>query len=56
MPSLLHEQLSAKLATLREPELAQIEESLHKLVKLLDIQGVEASPVITIEGHIEDQE
>jgi len=56
MPSVLHEQLSSKLETLQEPELAQIEESLHKLVSLLDIQAVEASPVITIEGHIEDQD
>ena len=56
MPSLLHEQLSEKLETLKESELAHIEESLHTLVRLLDIQSVEASPVITIEGNIEDQE
>lgn len=56
MPSLLHEQLSAKLATLQNSELTQLEESLQKLVNLLDIQAVEASPVITIEGNIEDQE
>jgi DNA-binding MarR family transcriptional regulator len=56
MPSLLHEQLSTKLETLQESELSLLEESLQKLVRLLDIQAVEASPVITIEGHIEDQE
>ena len=56
MPSLLHEQLSAKLETLQESELTKIEESLDKLVSLLDIQSVEASPVITIEGNIADQE
>ena len=56
MPSLLHEQLSDKLQTLNASELKQIEESLDVLVHLLDIQSVEASPVITIESHIEDQE
>jgi len=56
MPSLLHEQLSDKLQTLSASDLQQIEESLDVLVRLLDIQSVEASPVITIEGNIEDQE
>lgn len=56
MPSLLHEQLSDKLQTLTATDLKQIEESLDELVRLLDIQAVEASPVITIEGNLEDQE
>jgi len=56
MPSLLHEQLSDKLLTLDESELKRIEDSLDVLVHLLDIQSVEASPVITIEGYLEDQE
>jgi DNA-binding MarR family transcriptional regulator len=56
MPSLLHEQLSDKLNTLKPSELAMIEQSLDMLVHLLDIQAVEASPMITIEGHLEDQE
>ena len=56
MPSLLHEQLSEKLKTLDASELKRIEESLDVLVHLLDIQSVEASPVITIEGYLEDQE
>jgi DNA-binding MarR family transcriptional regulator len=56
MPSLLHEQLSAKLTTLKDSELRQIEDSLQILVGLLDIGSVEASPVITIESNIEDQE
>lgn len=56
MPSLLHEQLSDKLNTLNASELMRIEESLDVLVRLLDIQSVEASPVITIEGYLEDQE
>jgi DNA-binding MarR family transcriptional regulator len=56
MPSLLHEQLSNNLQTLNASHLKQIEESLDELVRLLDIQAVEASPVITIEGNLEDQE
>jgi len=56
MPSLLHEQLSDKLQMLKAAELKQIEESLDVLVHLLDIQSVDASPVITIESNIEDQE
>jgi DNA-binding MarR family transcriptional regulator len=56
MPSLLHEQLSDKLQTLNASELKRIEESLDVLVHLLDIQSLEASPVITIESNIEDQE
>ena len=56
MPSLLHEQLSDKLQTLNAPDLQRIEESLDVLVRLLDIQAVEASPVITIEGNIADQD
>lgn len=56
MPSLLHEQLSDKLQTLKATELKQIEESLDVLVQLLDIQSVDASPVITIEGYLGDQE
>jgi DNA-binding MarR family transcriptional regulator len=56
MPSLLHEQLSDKLQTLKDKDLQRIEESLDLLVHLLDIQSLEASPVITIEGNLEDQE
>ena len=56
MPSLLHEQLSAKLNTLSDSELKMIEQSLDMLVHLLDIQSVDASPMITIEDHLEDQE
>lgn len=56
MPSLLHEQLSNKLSTLEASKLTMIEESLDTLVQLLDIEAVEASPMITIEGHLEDQE
>jgi len=55
MPSLLHEQLSEKLNSLDAGDLQMIEQSLDKLVRLLDIQAVEASPLITIEGDLEEQ-
>ena len=56
MPSLLHEQLSNKLQTLNASDLKQIEGSLDELVRLLNIQAVEASPVIAIEGNLDEQE
>ena len=55
MPSLLHEQLSKKLNLLDIGDLEMIEQSLDKLVRLLEIQAVEASPLITIEGDLEEQ-
>lgn len=55
MPLLLHEQLSGKLDTLKDSELTTLEQSLDLLVSLLDIQSVEASPLITIEGNLDDQ-
>jgi len=56
MPSLLHEQLSKKLQKLEEPELKRVEESLNTLVKLLDIEQIEASPLITLNIDLEDIE
>ena len=56
MPSLLHEQLSEKLQNLEEPELKRVEESLNTLVKLLDIEKMEASPIITLNIDLEDIE
>jgi DNA-binding MarR family transcriptional regulator len=56
IPSLLHEQLSNRLETLNPTKLKQLEAGLDTLVNLLEIQSVEASPLITIEGHLEEQE
>jgi DNA-binding MarR family transcriptional regulator len=56
IPSLLHEQLSEKLQKLDDNELTKVEESLETLVKLLDIEQVEASPLITLESDLEDIE
>lgn len=53
MPSLLHEQLSEKLQRLDNAELTKVEESLETLVQLLDIEQVDASPMITLDVDIE---
>lgn len=52
IPEILHIQLSEKLRLLPDNKLQQIQESLQTLVSLLDIEGIEASPIITIEDPI----
>lgn len=54
IPSLLHEQLSEKLNQLNPDNIKKIEASLDTLINLLNIQSIEASPLITIESNIED--
>ncbi len=54
IPSLLHLQLSKKLEKLDSNTFINIEKSLELLVSLLEIEELEASPLITIEGHLED--
>lgn len=56
IPSLLHEQLSDKLKKLADSELRKVEESLNTLIRLLDIEQVEASPLITLDSDLEDIE
>ncbi|WP_319499424.1 MarR family transcriptional regulator [uncultured Draconibacterium sp.] len=55
MPSLLHEQLSEKLLQLSEEEFDVVEAGLNTLVKILDIEKVEASPLITLESDLGEQ-
>ena len=54
IPALLHDQLSDKLQRLDTNTLEQTQKSLELLVNLLDIEEVEASPLITFEGHLEE--
>lgn len=56
IPSLLHEQLSEKLTHLAEPELKRVEEGLNTLVNLLDIESLEASPMLAMDDTLEDIE
>lgn len=53
IPSLLHEQLSEKLQKQDDSELKKVEESLETLIQLLEIEQVEASPLITSEVDLE---
>ncbi len=53
IPPLLHLQLSRKLQKLDDRTLLNVENSLELLVNLLEIEEVEASPMLTIEDHIE---
>lgn len=54
LPSLLHEQLTEKLKELDENVLRGVESSLDTLINLLDIQEVQASPVITIDDTLDE--
>ena len=56
IPPLLHEQLSEKLQNLDDPELEKIKKSLEILVQLLDIEKVKASPMITLEIDLEEDD
>jgi DNA-binding MarR family transcriptional regulator len=46
-PDLLQQRLALKLSKLTEDELLQINESLDLLTRMLNIQDVDASPVLT---------
>ena len=54
IPPLMHDQLSEKLKALPNNQLQQIQESLQILVSLLDIEKLEASPMLTIDEPIDD--
>ena len=54
IPSLLHEQLSEKLKKLDQTELQNVETSLNTIITLLEIEQVEASPLITLDLDLED--
>lgn len=52
IPSLLHDKISDKLDTLQEDKRKQIIETLDLIIKLLDIEQVDASPLITMEDNL----
>lgn len=56
IPPLLHEQLSKKLQLLDHHKISQIKESLNILINMLEIQNIEALPMITIDENMEDPE
>jgi DNA-binding MarR family transcriptional regulator len=56
IPPLLHEQLSEKLQKLDSEKMQSVENSLNTLVNLLNIQEIEASPMITMDSDLEESE
>lgn len=52
IPPLLHQQLSMKIGKLPPEKIAQIENSLNELISLLDIEHVDASPLLTYEDDL----
>ena len=56
IPSLLHIQLSEKLKGLTSKEILKVEEGLNILVTLLDIEELDASPLITINENLDERE
>lgn len=54
IPSLLHVQLSEKIKSLSDQEFQKVEEGLNTLVRILEIEKIEASPMITMEEGLED--
>lgn len=55
-PDLLHEKLNKKLSALPEDKVSTIKNALNELVKALEIDDLEASPVITMEEPIMSKE
>lgn len=51
-PRLLHEKLSKKLENLPEDHTNDINEALNLIIDYLDIDDVDASPVITVEDKL----
>ena len=51
-PHLLHEKLSQKLEDVPDNQYSSINEALDLIVDYLDIDGVDASPVITVEDKL----
>ena len=56
IPPLLHEQLAEKLQVMDNIQLKSVEKSLDTLISILNLQEVEASPVITIDSDLEETE
>ena len=55
IPSLLHDRLSDKLQKLDPETFEQIRKSLELLINLLNINEIDASPLITYEDNLEDK-
>lgn len=54
IPPLLHEKLAEKLNKMESNQLKSLEESLDTLINILNLQELDASPVITIDSDLEE--
>jgi DNA-binding MarR family transcriptional regulator len=54
LPPLLQEELLSKLMNLPASEVMQIEDTLDKLINILDIHSVDASPVLITDEKISE--
>lgn len=54
IPALLHDQLSKKLEMLDDTRISEIKQGLNNLVQLLEIEGIDASPMIAINGDLDE--
>lgn len=52
IPPLLHDKISTKLENLPEEKRSKITQSLDTIIQLLDIEQVDASPLITMEDNL----
>jgi DNA-binding MarR family transcriptional regulator len=55
IPPLMHERLSENLKTLSPKDAETINDALDLLIDYLDIENIDASPVITFEDEIADE-
>lgn len=56
IPSLLHEQLSDNLQHLNKDQMNKLEEGLDTLVSLMNLEELEASPLVTVESDLNESE
>ena len=52
IPNLMHEKLTEKLRQLSEDDLENLQSSLSLLVKFMEVEDLDASPVITPDSNI----
>lgn len=55
-PQLIHENLTGRLASLPEDKIRQIREGMALLIESLDIENIQASPMVTIDEPINREE
>jgi hypothetical protein len=55
IPSLLHEKLTMKLKSLSNDDLESLQEAMALLVEFMEVEDVDASPLITSGENITQQ-